>query len=152
MLPPVCPLLGVQDWTTTPARETPMSPKLQPPVPGAVSRAVKAPTAPSPVTGAPRATMDPLWFQTTHTATGAPGAVVGTATTVGWSTLPVNDARSEKVAPPSVLRMVTIAFTEALMYVMNRLPKVSQASVGSQHADGPWPGSPSTIVLSAGSG
>src|SRR5437667_2955143 len=137
MFPPIWPPLGPQTCTTTPVGAIATSPKLQPPLPGAVVRGTNAPTAPSPVTGAPRPTIEPLWFQMTHTATGAPGAVVLAATTVGWSTLPAKVARFVNVAPPSVLRMVSIVFTEALMYVMNRLPKVSQARVGSQHAAGP---------------
>src|SRR6185436_7650444 len=151
MFPPVSPPLGVQDWTMVPVGPMATSPKLQPLLP-VDWRGVNAPIAPKPVTAAPRPTMAPLLFQMISTATGAPGWVVLATTTVGWSTLPEKVARFVNVAPPSVLRIVSIVLTEALMYVMNRFPKVSQANVGSQHADGPWPGSPSTIVLSTGSG
>ena len=117
----------------TPVGEIATSPKLLP----VDCSGVNAPTSPNPVTAAPRPTMAPLLFQTISTATGAPTWVVLATTTVGWSTLPAKVARFVNVAPPSVLRMVSMVLTEALMYVMNRFPNVSQARVGSQHAAGP---------------
>jgi hypothetical protein len=56
---------------------------------------------------APRARIEPLWFQTIQTATGTPGAVVFSATMVGWSWLPANDPMVVKVSPPSVLSRVS---------------------------------------------
>lgn len=120
------------------------SPKLQFAVPGIAWSGPKGPMTPKLVTAAPRATIEPLWFQTIQTAT---PAVVSAATTVGWSTLPANEARFVNVAPPSVLRRVTMAFTELLMYVMKRFPYLSQAKLGSQQACGPSDGLPLAMVF-----
>src|SRR5690242_20425735 len=79
-----CPPVGASHaCTTTPVGAIAISPKLQPLVPGIVCSGPKPVTAPSPVTADPRATIWPLWFHTTHTATGAPGAVVFAETIVG---------------------------------------------------------------------
>ena len=66
----------------TPVGEIATSPKLQPLLPVDWS-GVNGPTAPNPVTAAPRPTMAPLLFQMISTATGAPTWVVLAATTVG---------------------------------------------------------------------
>src|SRR6266571_6312841 len=90
--------------------------------------ALNGPQAPRPVTGAPRATMLPLWFQSTHTLP-LPTAIEG------WSMLPVPTVSGAlNVAPPSVLKITLIWSTLALMYTRNRLPNVSQAACPSQHA------------------
>src|SRR3954449_5758590 len=106
---------------------TAMPPKL-PCAVGIVCCALNGPKAPRPVTGAPRATMLPLEFQSTHTLP-LPTAIDG------WSTLPVPTVNgAPNVAPPSVLKITFIWLTLALMYTRNRLPNVSQAACPSQHA------------------
>src|ERR1051325_1065356 len=90
--------------------------------------AANGPKTPRPVTGAPRATMLPFWFQSTHTLP-LPTAIDG------WSMLPVPTVSGEpNVAPPSVLTITLIWFTVLLMYTRNKLPKLSHAAWPSQHA------------------
>src|ERR1700693_61850 len=140
---PSPPVEVSQACTTAPPGEMARSPKLQPVVFGIVKVAMKAPmlAVPRPVTGAPRATIWSLWFQTIQTCP-APTA------TVGWSTLAgPNVIRFVNVNPPSVLRMVSMFWRLLLIYVMKRFPKVSHASVGSQQAGGPSPAVPLAIVF-----
>src|SRR5438034_5848690 len=106
---------------------TAIPPKL-PVADGIACCALNGPKTPRPVTGAPRATMLPLWFQSTHTLP-LPTAIEG------WSMLPVPTVKGAlNVAPPSVLKITLIWSTLALMYTRNRLPNVSQAACPSQHA------------------
>src|SRR6266481_3191416 len=106
---------------------TAIPPKL-PVAEGIACCALNGPKTPRPVTGAPRATILPLWFQSTHTLP-LPTAIEG------WSMLPVPTVSGAlNVAPPSVLKITLIWSTLALMYTRNRLPNVSQAACPSQHA------------------
>src|SRR6266545_6746562 len=106
---------------------TAIPPKL-PVAEGIACCALKGPQVPRPVTGAPRATILPLWFQSTHTLP-LPTAIEG------WSTLPVPAVTGAlNVTPPSVLKITLIWLTLLLMYTMNRLPNVSKAAWASQHA------------------
>src|SRR6478672_932476 len=106
---------------------TAIPPKL-PLAEGIACCALNGPQAPRPVTGAPRATILPPEFQSTHTLP-LPTAIEG------WSTLPVPAVTGAlNVAPPSVLKITLIWFTLLLMYTKNRLPNVSQAACPSQHA------------------
>src|SRR5437667_8648810 len=106
---------------------TAIPPKL-PVADGIACCALNGPKTPRPVTGAPRATILPLWFQSTHTLP-LPTAIEG------WSMLPVPTVSGAlNVAPPSVLKITLIWSTLALMYTRNRLPNVSQAACPSQHA------------------
>src|SRR6266567_9515348 len=106
---------------------TAIPPKL-PVADGIVCSALNGPQTPRPVTGAPRATILPLWFQSTHTLP-LPTAIEG------WSMLPVPTVSGGlNVAPPSVLKITLIWLTLALMYTRNRLPNVSQTACPSQHA------------------
>src|SRR6266403_2252281 len=71
--------------------------------------ALNGPQTPRPVTGAPRATMLPLEFQSTHTLP-LPTAMEG------WSMLPVAAVTgAANVMPPSVLRITLTWLTLALM-------------------------------------
>src|SRR5581483_1386192 len=78
---PAPPLGLSHTCTTAPFGAIAISPKLQPAVPGIFWSGPKAPmfAAPKPVTAAPRATIEPAWFQTTQTSPES-------AVTVGWST------------------------------------------------------------------
>src|SRR5213078_5275987 len=106
---------------------TAIPPKL-PLAEGIACCALNGPQVPRPVTGAPRATMLPLWFQSTHTLP-LPTAIEG------WSMLPVPTVTGAlNVAPPSVLKITLIWLTLALIYTRNRLPNESQAACPSQHA------------------
>src|SRR5436190_22547735 len=106
---------------------TAIPPKL-PVADGIACCALNGPKVPRPVTGAPRATILPPWFQSTHTLP-LPTAIEG------WSMLPVPTVKGAlNVAPPSVLKITLIWSTLALMYTRNRLPNVSQAACPSQHA------------------
>src|SRR3954468_15760147 len=106
---------------------TAMPPKL-PVAEGIACCALNGPQTPRPVTGAPRATMLPLEFQSTQTLP-LPTAIEG------WSTLPVPAVTGAlNVAPPSVLKITLIWLTAALMYTRNKLPNESQAACPSQHA------------------
>src|SRR4029077_3027764 len=106
---------------------TAIPPKL-PLADGIVCSALNGPQVPRPVTGAPRATILPPEFQSTHTLP-LPTAMEG------WSTLPVPAVTGAlNVAPPSVLKITLIWLTLLLMYTRNRLPNVSQAACPSQHA------------------
>src|SRR5437868_5067935 len=106
---------------------TAIPPKL-PVADGIVCSALNGPQTPRPVTGAPRATIFPLRFQSTHTLP-LPTAIEG------WSTLPTPTVvGAPKVAPPSVLRITLIWFTPELMYTMNRLPNESKTACPSQQA------------------
>ena len=87
---------------------TAIPPKL-PLADGIVCCALNGPQAPRPVTGAPRATILPLEFQSTHTLP-LPTAIEG------WSTLPVPAVTGAlNVAPPSVLKITLIWLTLLLM-------------------------------------
>src|ERR1700750_436244 len=106
---------------------TAIPPKL-PEADGIVCCALNGPNVPSPVTGAPRATILPLEFQSTQTLP-LPTAIDG------WSTLPVPTVRGAlNVAPPSVLTITLIWSTLLLMYTRNKFPNVSHAACPSQHA------------------
>src|SRR5882762_7462572 len=106
---------------------TAIPPKL-PVADGIACCALNGPQVPRPVTGAPRATILPLWFQSTHTLP-LPTAIEG------WSMLPVPAVTGAlNVAPPSVLKITLIWSRLLLMYTRNRLPNVSQAACPSQHA------------------
>src|SRR5947208_10118037 len=106
---------------------TAIPPKL-PVAEGIACCALNGPQVPRPVTGAPRATMLPLWFQSTHTLP-LPTAIDG------WSTLPVPAVTGAlNVAPPSVLKITLTWVTLLLRYTRKRLPNVSQAACPSQHA------------------
>src|SRR5436190_13536800 len=71
--------------------------------------APNGPQVPRPVTGAPRATILPPEFQSTHTLP-LPTAIDG------WSTLPVPAVTgAPNVTPPSVLNITLIWLTAALM-------------------------------------
>src|SRR5947208_5699265 len=106
---------------------TAIPPKL-PVAEGIACCALNGPQVPRPVTGAPRATMLPLWFQSTHTLP-LPTAIDG------WSTLPVPAVTGAlNVAPPSVLKITLTWVTLLLRYTRKRLPNVSQAAWPSQHA------------------
>src|SRR5919204_490573 len=81
----------------------------EPPDPGAAWAALNAPTAPSPVTCAPRAMIVPLRFHVTQTLP-APTA------TVGWSMLPVSIVwmiENEPVDPPFVLSAAVLPGLDA---------------------------------------
>src|SRR5277367_2883264 len=65
---PAPPLGFSQTCATAPLGAIAMSPKLHWVVPGIVCNAPKAPTVLRPVTAAPRATICPAWFHTTHTS------------------------------------------------------------------------------------
>src|ERR1700755_1753410 len=87
---------------------TAIPPKLPDPD-GIVCSGLKGPQAPRPVTGAPRATILPLEFQSTHTLPW-PTAIDG------WSTLPVPTVNGAvNVTPPSVLNITLIWLTLLLM-------------------------------------
>src|SRR2546423_14240910 len=87
---------------------TAIPPKL-PVADGIVCSALNGPQTPKPVTGAPRATILPPEFQSTHTLP-LPTAIEG------WSTLPVPAVTGAlNVAPPSVLQMTLIWPTPLLM-------------------------------------
>src|SRR5947208_4541372 len=106
---------------------TPIPPHL-PVADGIVCSALNGPQPPRPVTGAPRATILPLWFPSTHTLP-LPTAIEG------WSMLPVPTVSGAlNVTPPSVLRITLIWLTLALMYTRNKLPNVSKTACPSQHA------------------
>src|SRR5437764_7736877 len=106
---------------------TAITPKL-PLADGIACCALNGPKTPRPVTGAPRATILPLWFQSTHTLP-LPTAIEG------WSMLPVPTVSGAlNVAPPSVLKITLIWLTLALMYTRNKLPNVSKTACPSQHA------------------
>src|SRR5436190_1102495 len=106
---------------------TAIPPKL-PVADGIACCALNGPHVPRPVTGAPRATILPFWFQSTHTLP-LPTAIEG------WSMLPVPAVTGAlNVAPPSVLKITLIWSRLLLMYTRNRLPNVSQAACPSQHA------------------
>src|SRR4051812_48959552 len=106
---------------------TAMPPKL-PLAVGLDCCAPDGPHAPSPVTGAPLATIFPLTFQSTHRLP-LPTAMDG------WSTLPVpTDTGAPNVTPPSVLKVTSIWFTDELMYTRNRLPNLSKTAWPSQQA------------------
>src|SRR5437762_4885814 len=106
---------------------TAIPPKL-PVADGIACCALNGPKTPRPVTGAPRATILPLWFQSTHTLP-LPTAIEG------WSMLPVPTVSGAlNVAPPSVLKITLIWLTLALMYTRNKLPNVSKTACPSQHA------------------
>src|SRR5207237_7497994 len=71
--------------------------------------ALNGPQTPRLVTGAPRATILPLWFQSTHTLP-LPTAIEG------WSMLPVPTVSGAlNVTPPSVLKITLIWLTLLLM-------------------------------------
>src|SRR5438552_11122877 len=106
---------------------TAIPPKL-PVADGTACCALNGPQTPRPVTGAPRATILPLWFQSTHTLP-MPTAIEG------WSTMPVPTVTGAlNVTPPSVLKITLIWSAPSLMYTRKRLPNVSQAACPSQHA------------------
>src|SRR5882724_3183437 len=106
---------------------TAIPPKL-PVADGIACCALNGPQVPRPVTGAPRATILPLEFQSTHTLP-LPTAIEG------WSTLPLPAVTGAlNVTPPSVLKITLIWLTLLLMYTRNRLPNGSQAACPSQHA------------------
>ena len=87
---------------------TAIPPKL-PVADGIACCALNGPQTPRPVTGAPRATMLPLEFQSTHTLP-LPTAMEG------WSMLPVPAVTGAlNVMPPSMLRITLIWLTLALM-------------------------------------
>src|SRR5437762_13983943 len=76
---------------------------------GIVCSALNGPQTPRPVTGAPRATILPPWFQSTHTLP-LPTAIDG------WSTLPVPAGTgAPNVTPPSVLKITLIWLTPLLI-------------------------------------
>src|SRR6059058_4161095 len=105
---------------------TAIPPKL-PDADGIACCGLNGPQVPRPVTGAPRATMLPLIFQSTQRLP-LPAAIDG------WSTLPEPAVTGPlKVAPPSVLRMMLIR-SVALMYTRNRLPNESKVAWPSQQA------------------
>src|SRR5438034_2561902 len=106
---------------------TAIPPKL-PVADGIACCALNGPQTPRPVTGAPRATMLPFWFQSTQTLP-LPTAIEG------WSMLPVPAVTgAPNVTPPSVLKITFTWVTLLLRYTRNRLPNVSQAACPSQHA------------------
>src|SRR5213083_1093822 len=106
---------------------TAIPPKL-PVADGIACCTLNGPQTPRPVTGAPRATILPLRFQSTHRLP-LPTAMDG------WSTLPVPAVTGAlNVTPPSVLRITLIWFTLWLIYTRNRLPKLSKAAWPSQQA------------------
>src|SRR5947207_10798194 len=106
---------------------TAIPPKL-PVADGIACCALNGPQVPRPVTGAPRATIFPFAFQSTHTLP-LPTAIEG------WSTLPVPAVTGAlKVTPPSVLKITLTWVTLLLRYTRNRLPNASQAACPSQHA------------------
>src|SRR5262245_16045288 len=106
---------------------TAIPPKL-PVAAGIACSALNGPQVPRPVTGAPRATILPFAFQSTHTLP-LPTAIEG------WSTLPVPAVTGAlNVTPPSVLKITFTWLTLSLRYTRNRLPNVSQAACPSQHA------------------
>src|SRR5436190_4296910 len=106
---------------------TAIPPKL-PVADGIACCALNGPQTPRPVTGAPRATIFPFWFQSTQTLP-LPTAIEG------WSMLPVPAVTgAPNVTPPSVLKITFTWVTLLLRYTRNRLPNVSQAACPSQHA------------------
>src|SRR5437763_7866203 len=103
-------------------------PPTRPVADGIACCALNGPQVPRPVTGAPRATIFPFWFQSTQTLP-LPTAIEG------WSMLPVPAVTgAPNVTPPSVLKITFTWVTLLLRYARNRLPNVSQAACPSQHA------------------
>src|SRR6202045_4916876 len=77
---------------------------------GIVCSGLNGPQVPRPVTGAPRATILPLEFQSTHTLP-LPTAIEG------WSMLPVPTVTGAlNLIPPSVLKMTLLGWTLALIH------------------------------------
>src|SRR5207302_10199958 len=94
--------------------------------------ALNAPTAPNPVTRAPRATICFKLLVTEIQTLPVPGALPGPTAIEGWSQPgpAMSPLTSVKVAPPLVLRpTMTVWFGPNR--VMNRLPKLSQADCTS---------------------
>src|SRR4030095_10428979 len=87
---------------------TAIPPKL-PVADGIVCTALNGPQTPRPVTGAPHATILPLWFQSTH--------MLPLLTAIeGWSMLPVPAVTGAlNVTPPSVLKITLIWLPPLLM-------------------------------------
>src|SRR5262245_22477902 len=108
--------------------------------PGASCGVLKEPTCPRPVTRAPEATMpwavEPLKLAVEIQTLPVPGVEPGPTAMDGWSALGWTVRKVLKLAPPLVLQATMASVPLALRYVMNRLPKESQADCMSQQETG----------------